>query len=274
MNPVMDGKDERLDIAYTHSSFYEDSGVSLNGSEYNRIIDFESSELAFLSKWKAGIYSITINGSVTHNYDGVLDNVIIYVHDRTGSTRGRWKKKKEAPRNEYDFSVTDENGKEVLSIDKRWQYKMELFISRELPYDFLVRAGTRAPIKRGSSIFSAVDYEYALTLQKYWKFYNFEFLMDISSIWLAQDRTNLPLKDKRLTSNLYLSYKESFFFQRNLSESVFIKTKDRVLDEHGAIYILGYKKNNWFVGFVEDLSLYNNPDVSVMAGIMLKRSDD
>ncbi|MDQ1339614.1 MAG: hypothetical protein QG567_767 [Campylobacterota bacterium] len=271
MNPIMDGKNERIDISYMHSSFYEDTMVQRDGQNYNRVIDFESSELSILLKKRYKGYSITLNGSVVYNYAGYLDDAIIYVHDRTGSTGGRWRKKKEAPRNKYRFFVKDENGNEVVSAEKVWQNKAEVFIAKEIGYDFLLRAGTRVPMKKGSSFISATDYEYSLTLQKGLEFYDIELLADISAVWLSQDKTGLPLKDKRTTSNFYLSYDDSFFIQTNVSESVFLKTGDRVLDQYGAIYIVGYKKNNWFIGFVEDYTLYNNPDVSVMGGITFKK---
>lgn len=266
MNPVMDGNEERIDMMVSHTSFYEKGENSFDGTTFTREVDYEASEMVVFAKQRFGEYSLSVNGSITYNSDGVMDNLIVFVHDVTGSTGGRWKKRKEAPRNRYVFSVRDQNGSEQIDFDTRWRYKFDVFIGRELPEGFYLRAGAKAPVERELFAFSPVKNEYSLTLQKYTEAGDFALIADLSGIRLAEDRFGLPLKEYRVTANMNLTYATKYYIQFNYAESPYKNTEDKYLDSSGLVYAFGYRSKAWYIGFMEDISEFGAPDISVMVG--------
>ncbi len=264
-NPIMEGVSDRLELAYKHASYYEEDTITYYGENYTRLMDFESSELSLFYKKSFNGYSFSMNAGVTNNHEGFLDNTIVYVHDRTGSTGGRWKRRKLAPRNEYEFSLIDENGNEVFNEDHRWVYKANFYLGADLPAGFYLRGGIKPPIEANDSLFSADDYEYAVTLQKSGSLGPAIVMVDYSIIWQAQDDTDLEVKKNRNSANLYIAC-HGVYIQFNYVESVYDDTEDEILDAFGGVYTFGYRTETWFWGITEDFSLYNSPDISLMIG--------
>lgn len=264
-NPVMEGMEDRLELAYKHSSYYEEDRITFNGERYTRLMDFEASELSFFYKKSYNGYFFSMDAGVTHNHEGFLDNTIVYVHDHTGSTGGRWKRRKEAPRNEYHFSLVDKNGNQVFNEEKRWVYKADFYLGAKLPWGLILRGGVKPPIEANDSFFTTGDYEYAVTIQKSGRIGSMIAMADISQIWQAQDKTTLKVKHHRESINLFIGY-VGYYIQFNYVDSVYEDTEDEILDAFGGVYTFGYRDQQWFWGITEDFSLYNSPDISLMVG--------
>jgi hypothetical protein len=261
----MEGKKDRLELAYKHASYYEEDTIKYNGGIYTRLMDFESSELSLFYKKSYNGYSLSLDAGVTHNHEGFLDNTIVFVHNSTGSTGGRWKKRRLAPRNEYHFSLIDENGEEVINEDKRWIYKLDIYLGMKLPWGLYLRGGVKPPIEFNDMLFAIKDYEYAVTLQKHGRVGVVEIIGDISYIMQAQDNTDLPVKHHRAAANIFITY-NGCYIQFNYVDAPYEATEDQILDAFGGVYTFGYRGERWFWGISEDFSPYNSPDVSLLIG--------
>jgi len=266
MNPVMDGVEERIDVMISQTSFYEEGENRFDGVVFSREIDYEATELVIFGKKRFGKYFVSVNGGVTYNSAGIMDNLIVFVHDRSGSTGGIWKERREAPRNRYHFSVKDENGVEQINFDTRWRYRFDFFVGREMAGAWYLRLGTKAPVERELWDFSPIESEYSLTLQKYLEAGELSLIADVSAIRLSEDRFGLPLKEYRATGNLNLTYGKKYYIQFNYAESPYKKTEDQYIDSSGLVYTFGYRAKTWYIGFMEDISEYSAPDVAVMVG--------
>ena len=264
-NPVMDGVKDRLELAYKHTSYYEEDTISYDGHKYTRLIDFESSEFSLFFKKSYERLSFTMDVGATNNHEGFMDNTIIYIHDRTGSTGGRWKRRKLAPRNEYHFSLIDENGNEVFKENKRWVYKANFYMGVKLPWGMSVRGGVKPPIEANDTLFATGDYEYAATLQKSERIGPVTLVIDYSKIWQAKDHTELEVRGDRRSANLFISYKE-VYIQFNYIDPAYEETANENFDSFGGVYTFGYRGERWFFGITEDFSLYNSPDIALMIG--------
>lgn len=264
-NPLMEGMHDRTELAYKQASYYEAGYITYNGTTYIRELDFESSELSLFYKKSYNGFSLSLDTGATRYFNGFLDNAIVYIHDHTGSTGGEWKKRKEAPRNRYRFSMTDVYGNEVFSEKREWVYKFNIYLGIKLPYGFYLRGGVKPPIKKGDSLFTSQDYEYAATLQKAGSVGDLTVVADASYIWPAGDNTGLKVKENRIAANLLLAY-AGYYIQFNYIESVYDVPDEKILDSFGGVYTFGYRGAQWFWGVTEDYSNYNSPDISLMIG--------
>lgn len=265
-NPIMEGTKDRMELAYKHSSYHEQGYVDYDGETYIRNMDFESSELSLFYKKSYCCLSFSLDAGATHNHEGFLDNAIVYIHDRTGSTGGEWKKRKEAPRNEYHFSLYDVSGNEVFNEDRRWVYKFNAYLGVKLPWGLYLRGGVKPPIQKHERLLATTDYEYAATIQKSGGIGDLDMILDFSNIWTAQDSLDLEVKKNRMAANLFVACR-GYYIQLNYVESVYSDTERGILDAFGGVYTFGYRGKNWFWGISEDFSAHNSPDISLMVGL-------
>ena len=92
-----------------------------------------------------------------------------------------------------------------------------------------------------------------------------EWMVDVSYIQQAQDRTGLNVKHHRTSTNVLVSCR-GYYIQLNYVDSVYKDPGDEILDAFGGVYTFGYRGERWFWGITEDFSLYNSPDISLLVG--------
>lgn len=263
-NPAMEGTKDRLEMTYLHASIFEDETNTYGGESFHRLIDYESSQLGIFYRTSRDDFSFMFNGELVYNHNGFLDNLIVWVHDRTGSTGGRWRERKEAPRNTYRFSVTDGSGNELIDDANRLIVRGALFAGYRLPWDASIRLGIKPPWEKEVNDFYPQSPEFSLSLQKAFHYGKLDMLMDASAIYL--DPENSRIRSIRATANLLISY-DGYYIQYNYVEPIFDEqAADSVLNTYGGVYVFGYRGEQFFWGIMEDFTLYNNPDVALLFG--------